>query len=289
VKPLHDRPPSEAPQSILPERSRGTAQEWLAWLLLALAFSPVLADRVQEWRTVPFAPSLLLAPLLLAWAASRDRRPAAVPRPLLGLSILALGLAVLLTGLRLQATALAWLGLPGAVLGLALVRGRPHPDTATLAVWTVPIPTGLYLATTPWLEMTQLRVATAAVAWSGAPLGLQGTLVETASGRLYVDPSDGGQHLAWLLAGIGWFAALRARGRLQTTGGPRCGLGLLLASPLLALPLQTAGLLIAVALLAAGWPEAATIWLHTGLWLVVAASAIAWAEGPGGRSRPVKE
>jgi hypothetical protein len=58
----------------------------------------------------------------------------------------------------------------------------------------------------------------------------------------------------------------------------RAGLLLMLASPLLALPMQTLALVLAVGLLAVGWPQAAAAWLHSGLWLVVAAAGFAWAE-----------
>jgi hypothetical protein len=78
--------------------------------------------------------------------------------------------------------------------------------------------------------------------------------------------------LAILLAELAWYAGLRRSAAISTLVW--CSLG----SAALAPAIQLLGVALAIALLVAGQPRQATLWLDYGLAIAVASVCIAWVE-----------
>jgi hypothetical protein len=259
----------------------------LAWLALGCAFGPVLLQLASTIPSTPFAWSVLLAPLLMIAAAAGDgaagasRRSEGIStagdrsssiRRALAPALLALGLAIELVGIAGGSPGVARLGLPVAIVGLALWLGAPRARVALLAFWMIPIPFAVHALTSPNLESAYARIGAGIAAALGANVAASGPLLRSGAQHLELDPHDTGLHLALLAAELAWYAALRARVSW------RAGVLRMACAALAALPLQLLVVLVAVVLLEAGKVDLAKFWLDDGAWLVVAVLGVTWIE-----------
>lgn len=252
--------------------SRGapvTRSPWLLWSALAVALSPSLVDLARHVVANPWARGAAVFPFLLAWSAytaeERDR-PARD-----GLVWLALGVALSLVGVGGGMPRVGRPGIALAVIGLARATGAPPLRCALLAAFAIPPPTQLVALLSPGLEgaAAWLAARVAGLLGSGALVDWSRAreirLVASDGGALSLYPADGGLALAWSLAGVGWFAAVRRGGSLRAASRRALRWGTA------ALPLQALALGAASALALLGAPHAA----RAGLDAVVAVAAIA--------------
>jgi hypothetical protein len=232
----------------------------LPWAALLAAFSPVLVDLARDLGLGTKHHYLALPALLLALALART--PAgggrAARRPVLGALALCGGLSLELVGLAGEASFLARLGLPLAALGLGLLRGGPPPLPLALGFFLVPVPNAALALASPGLETALGRLAAATLSPLGLPVASIGLTLEGPAGaHLDLRAENGGALLAHCLAGVGALgAALGGAGWRSAAAAAALGAAL-------ALPLQPLSLLGAGALVAAGEPELARIWLGT--------------------------
>jgi hypothetical protein len=193
-----------------PSADPWTVREGLLWGALAVALSACWIDLAEHWRANPWArPSALFLPLLVA-TALRERRRA--PGRAAGWLLVAAGVGLLLFATGGGAPRLGRPGLPLAVVGMALVLGRPSLGVALLAFWVLPPPFALSRLLSPGLEQWLAELGVRALELGGRPaaLGSGGIVVDGAV--LPLAPTDGGLPLVVYLAGIGWWLAMR-RGR----------------------------------------------------------------------------
>ena len=123
--------------------------------------------------------------------------------------------------------------------------------------FSVPIPISLSSLTTPWLESFHTALAVRVFHdVVGAELVASGPLLLGAGQRLELFASDSGIWLAYVLASLGWLAAL-----LRERAASECIVAACLWS-LAGWPGQLAATGIAAALLLAGAPTLARAWLH---------------------------
>lgn len=242
------------------------------WLALAVALSPVAAELLGDLPEIRFGWSVVLGPLWL-WRAERCAGgPSAPAPPLLGRLLIVAALGLELVGLAGDVVFAARLAIPTAVLGMALLTGRPVPQNAILLFWMVPIPTALHLLGTPALESAVARAGAWPWQLLGVDLSVAGPLVRMGGARLEITPFHDGLHLAVLLAGLGWFAAVRRGAGFG--GAARLAAG----SALLAIPGQWAATVLATGLLAAGLGGAAEWVLEMGVGLAAAVAGSAAVE-----------
>jgi len=253
---------------------------WLPWLGLGVAVSPVLASMAETFWRAPHSRPALLAAVLLAFALARTGAPS-VPAHRDGGVGLALGLLMVVFGLAGETEFVARLGIPVAALGLARLAGRPDARTAALLFFAVPVPATLLMLVSPALELQLGRLALLAANGLGASLELSGRTWVGTAGRLELTPPDNGLPLVPMLAGLGWYAGLRAAGDLRTCATRALAFGVI------TIPLQLAGLVVAACLLWAGSPDAGHVWLSRGLWLTIAVAGLVWIERQGPRSSTV--
>jgi hypothetical protein len=138
-----------------------------------------------------------------------------------------------------------------------------------MAFWTMPLPSFIAKLASPELERLLLTLAGFALSPLGIPLEVMSphpeeTLATVGSREMPVFGADGGLYLAALLAGLAFYTAVRAR------LGPVPLLQRMVAWVALALPIQLASVIVAVAVLAAGWPETARLGLSYSPWILTA-------------------
>jgi hypothetical protein len=221
-----------------------------SWLLLAVAFSPVLIDLARHWAERPWAAySVVFLPLF--WL-ERRRGPRRRPRPGLGWALLVAALALELVLVAGGLTRVARAALVLGAIGIATLQGRPDLRTTLLLVGFVPIPNLLVSWPSPELEAFWAGLAANAL----HPLGF-GALVEirngaatlvSTHGRLPLSQADGGLPAAALLVGLAWYAGCRRRWSVAAT------LARALPCALLAAPLQVAAIGVAAVVADAGGP-----------------------------------
>jgi hypothetical protein len=136
----------------------------------------------------------------------------------------------------------------------------------------VPIPWAVLKLTSPGLEDTWLQLAGQIVQTLGGEIEIQQRQVLGSAGVLTVDAADSGVRLVALLAGLGWYAALRCGDPL--TGCARRAL--LWAA--WGLPAQALASLLVVGTLALGSAAAARWLLDPGIWLALAVLGVGRAE-----------
>lgn len=258
---------ADGPVGSLPA-SLWTAREWILWGALAVALSASWVDLARHWLDEPWArPSAVFLPLFVI-AAARDRGQPAVPRA--GALLVAAGLAASLVAVAGGLPRLGRPGVPLAMIGMSLALGRPSLPAALLALWVIPPPFALAKLFSPGIEH--------ALGWLAARVAESGGLeVVTTMRALVIDgaalelrPTDGGLPLVIQMAGVGWFAAVRAgddvRGALATA---------VRWAPL-GLAAQALALVAALGSLIAGAPGTARILLDGYPWPVLAV-ALAFA------------
>ena len=242
------------------------------WLALFLAFSVVIVQLAGAIVDVSFhrhAALGLVLLLLCLWAGDLER---STPRPG-GIALLALGAVVQIIGIASGSWSAARIGLPIAVIGLALRFGWPPLTTAALSVWLLPLPQGVLSLVSPLGLHTHIaRLATGLLNALGAQLTMVGPTIRTPVAQLDLLSRDGGWLLMYVLAGLGWYSAARSGLSLRAAAAraarwAACGI-----------PLQAIALLLAVSALALGWPKLGRGWLDQGAWIATAVVGLAFVE-----------
>jgi len=262
-----------------------SASPW-GWAALGAALSPALADLLEHLAGEPPDRYVVVAAVLIAASlgGAGATTPRSSPRPALGLTVLAAAVLLELLGIASGSWSIARLAIPIAVLGMALSGGPLSPPVALLAFGLIPVPNFIVTVGTPEVESALARWLAGAVG-PVVEIEAAGPLLRSAGGRLELQPHDGPLRLAIVLAMLGWYAALRRREAWPA------GLVRAVAFASGSLLLQPLALLLAVALLAAGAPAAAVVWLTTGSWLAVAAGGLLlihrpWRRVPRARPAP---
>jgi len=271
---------------------------WSLWIALAFAFSPVALELARDWPMIFAAASLAVPVGLLARTARLRGRASGAAAPAralspalgrrLGASLVAAGGCIELLGIASGAWSVARAGPALAVAGVLMWAHRWPLREAALALWLVPVPAFAYVTTTPVVESAYGAAAAALLGVLGVPVELSGPMVRSGQTVLELQPAYNGLHVAWLLALLGWYGALRRGGGLTEA------LRRALLAALLAPPVQLGATALALAAVALGAPGVARAWLEHGLWIAVAAAGIVQAErraaappepGDGTRSR----
>ena len=125
-----------------------------------------------------------------------------------GLALVGAGLLLELGGIALRTWTFAWLGLPVAVLGMALWLGTPSWRIAMLAFGLVPIPESIRVAHSPAQETALLSGACTAWQALGVAFSCTGPVARIADRHLELVSDDVGWTLAPVLAQLGWFVAV---------------------------------------------------------------------------------
>ena len=228
---------------------------WIFWVALCVALSPSLVDAaslaVDEW----WARGSLWVGALAIHGMLRSPEGARSVRVGVALVVVGVGLVVLAAGGGM--TRLGRPGVPLAVLGMALILGRPSPQSAGLLVFAV-APPRVLMDALPGLQQLVIAAALASSdAFAPDPEGglRLGTQV------LSLESPDGGLPLLLMLAGLGAHASLRRGGPAINAVGSaiRCGL--------LAIPIQLAALAGAACLLKIGYANAGRFLLSHLVWV----------------------
>lgn len=177
------------------------------WAGLLFAFSPSIAAGLESLRSQPWTRGTLIF-ALLAVVAVRSAPPAR--RSAAGWALVAAGIAIQLVAIGGGVARAGRLGFVLAAVGLCRGAGWAGWRTALLLGFLLPLPHAVVELASPGLEGA-FAAAAAALA-RGVGLGVEagrGVLV-SGSETLRLADHDGG--LAWgaLLAGLAWFAELRA-------------------------------------------------------------------------------
>lgn len=242
----------------------------LLWIALVVAFSPVIVDLVRHQIEAPWSRYGSLFVLLLPWAASRAGVGAPPRRD--GYLWIAVGCAGALLTVGGGMPRLARPAMLLALVGLARLLGNPPLRVLLLAAWTIPLPHRSLDFASPALESAWLQLCSLPYALLGIEFTLDGVTAQIAGHSLSLFDSDGGLPLVALCSGLGYYAALRTRRSLRER------LRSAIVAGLFAIPLQMAGVVAALGLLAAGAPETARGLLSHGLWLSAAAFGLIRAE-----------
>ena len=259
-----------SPAASEPTRRTSPRIELVLWLALLAAFLPVVVEYVRSFATPHPPTSTLLAPVLIALCAWRDKAGAQEPRRS-GVVLIALGQLLELAGIAARTWTLAWLGFPVAVVGMALWLGRPFWRVAVLAFGLVPPPVSLQMTFSPTLETGLLSAACSVWRTLGLDLSCSGPVAHLGERRLALDAADVGWILAAVLVQLGWFLAI--------CEGASTGRALrrALAFGAAAWVVQPLAIAIALGLLAVSTPVVAGAWLSQGVWLVCAAGVLLWS------------
>ncbi len=245
-------------------------QTKLLWLALLGALSPSLVALAKYHLVSPWAHYSLLFPFLLLALALEEQ--AARPQPGLGylltLSGLCLTLLPSLAGSELIRFARP--GIPIAVIGLALILGRPSFPVSLLALWMIPLPSALLKLAAPFLNSVFLSLASLPLKLIAPNATTVDCSYQTAAGSLSLSAGQNGLSLLVLLTGLGWFAGLRElQKHSKPTAFPSLVLKMLLWGAW-AIPIQLGALFIACSLTLAGSTTLCGVWLDHGLWFSVA-------------------
>ena len=243
---------------------------WLLWLALGVCFSPVLIDLVQHLAANPWAAYVVIFPPLLARCALRD--PPGARSVHTGAALLATGLAIELVAVGGGVVRLGRLGLPVAVVGLSRAFGLLSSRTALLSVWWVPVPHAVISFPSPALETAWLQGAAWPLNLLGANVTVEAGLARAGTLELLLSAAETGIPLAALLSGLGWYASARLGETLW-----RCLRGAVIWG-LLAFPIQTAAVGLALTGLVLGVPSGLPQLFLGLLWIPTAAIGLLASE-----------
>jgi hypothetical protein len=230
----------------------------LLWCGLAIAFSPVLQDLAESALSFPSQRYVLLAPLMIGLLlvhpsnppqTSRHTSPHTKKHSPLGIMLLILGMGAQILGITTSTWLFARVGLALAILGVALLAGRPNPMILLLTFGLVPIPEFITHATSPWLESILGAGAAQVLSFSGLQLEVGGPLLEVDGDRFELVASDSGIVTAALLAEAGWYSAVSAGFTFRRS------LVRALQGALLVAVIQPVAVLLCVSSLPIGLPE----------------------------------
>ncbi|MBW2233347.1 MAG: hypothetical protein JRH17_23440 [Deltaproteobacteria bacterium] len=211
----------------------------------------------------------LLAVLLLGLLLWRGSPLEGVPRLQSGRALVVLGLLAEVVGMASASWSIARVGLPVAVLGVALINGHPRAAVAVLAFGLVPIPGFVHGIASPDVESLLGSGAASVIGALGWTLEVGGPLLQYGGRRFELLATDTGLVTALACAEVGWYSAVRAGGAVRQAGLRAAG------GAALGLLLQPVLLLFCVATLPLGWPQVGRFLLTDGPWLALAA-AVLW-------------
>lgn len=245
----------------------------LYWVALCLILSPVGTELASHLTSNRFD-HYILVPLLCFGASvirsagrketeaeSGDRR---------GLLLLAGALVLAVLGASIEAATLGRAGAALAIIGLGRYLGQFSWATGALLLFAVPIPSFVVNGTTPWLESFYLSALHSLLSALGTPAEWAGQVLLIGGERLELFPEDSGLRLAWVLASIGWFAALPRATAPSAEARPIQLFSAALGGGALGLAAQGPGVFLAAGLVAGFGARAGELWLGTGLWLTTA-------------------
>lgn len=191
-----------------------------SWLLLAVAFSPVLIDLVLHWLERPWAAySVLFLPL---FGLELRRSPQHARRAGIGWALLCVSLTLELILVAGGLVRVARLALVLGAVGMALIEGRPRLRATLLLLWLVPVPNLLVSAASPWLVSTWAHAAAALLQGLGRSALVEvhanaAVALDAGHGALMLTPADGGLGVAALATGLAWYAGCRRGWALGVT------------------------------------------------------------------------
>jgi hypothetical protein len=245
----------------------GRVEAALSCAALLFAFLPVFVDLARHLSESPWALYSVLFPLLAARCIWREPEPVRAARRDAPLWIVA-GLLVLLAGHFMGAVRWGRVGAVLAAIGLCRRFGWGSWRSQALLLFAVPLPAAVLRSTAP-LSQQLLSLLQSGVGWLGVDVA-----------PVSIGRAGSGLALLPLLAGLGWYGALRRQLPLGAA------LARILGAALLALPIQL--LATALAAVAAQWIGAAaarSALIHAP-WLLVAAFGVLLAERGAARQAP---
>ena len=257
-----------------PKTLRETLLLATPWAALGVALSAAVAQLFRQFSSLPFAGSLVVAPLLAIMLFIKTRRRkswnAAVPKRSLALALLVSALAIEFVGVVGETWSLAWLSIPIGIVALAHWTGQPDARIAILSIGCIPLPTTLFLQTSPAIESFFAGVAATLASIIIPQIETAGPLIRIANDTLALRSVDNGLHVAWI-AGLMVYTGGQIEARAAR------GLALLfLRVPAIAFAVQLGATLIAIAFLWAGAPDMGESWLRQGVWISVSIAGFLW-------------
>ena len=237
------------------------AVNWILWGALLVAFSPVLVDLGRHWFHSDWARYSIVFVPLLVWAVRRS--PAQKPRRGLGWTLVAFSLVIEMVAATGAMIEIARPMFSVAVIGLILATGVAPLRTAMLALWIVPVPNflssvmgGDVLARNFFAAMAEL------LSYLGRDLQVTRQSLVAGDQELYIVAVYAGLSLFVLLAGLGWYRALKLG--LRPLATLRC----LLLHMLCGVPIQIAAIALGLVAFALGAGIASDVFLETAPWVV---------------------
>jgi hypothetical protein len=246
-------------------------------LLVAWLLAPALLAVARDVQGIPFAASLLVAPLLLTRSLLGESPVATTPGGSRApLAIGAVGAVIEVLGISVGSLTATMAG--AVVVTAAALRERAVSLPAlVLLAWCIALPTSAYLLTSPGLESAVARLAVGML--DSARVIATGPTIRVDGGVLFLDAADNGIHALWFGALAGWYLAVRRGSNLSAC------LGNAVIGAVLAPPLHLAVVMAAV-IGASFWGlETAQQIMHVGTWPLFAAAAFVLGEVVGRRSR----
>lgn len=237
------------------------------WLALFAGLSPTLLDLARHWLDSPWA--LPSSCFVLLWLLAAREQPRGHRARAPGLVLVVGGLLIAAFAATGGFTRFGRLGMVASVIGLALYLGRPAPVAALLVLWWIPVPQAMQKTVFGELSAIVEALARSLASLTGtAPLYASRELLPSTS-PIRLAPVDTGLQAAWLLAGLGWYAAVRGGSGAADAVRPT------LRPALLAVPLQLVALAVAAGLALLGASAFARSWLD-GFPALVTACGLAW-------------
>jgi hypothetical protein len=167
-------------------------------------------------------------------------------------------------------------GVPIAVIGLALLLGRPSLPVSLLALWMIPLPSVLLKWAALFLNTSFLTLASFPLKLIAPNANVVDSSYQTAAGTLTLSVGQEGLSLLALLTGLGWFAGVRELQKQQKPiDFPSLGLRMLVWGAWV-IPIQLGALFIACSLTLGGSTTLCGAWLNHGLWIGVAGLSLAF-------------
>ncbi len=229
---------------------------WGIWLVLLVAFSPVLLDLVGHLKSNPWSRTVLIFPWL-AWVAARsDRGALRDPTTTVIWGALVFALAFELVAISGDVLRIARVGMGVGLVGLIWGAGWARPVPALLLVWAIPLPNVLLDLSSPGLERLLGSLCGRWVPGIDFEVVQRASVLSRGDGAsLVLRATDGGLALLIGLAGIGWFrSAVEGAGMLAATGGA-------LRWSMLGIPVHVATVLGAGGLLVVGETGDSARWM----------------------------
>lgn len=248
----------------------------LLWLALLGAMSPTLIALAKHQLASPWAHYCLLFPLLLLALALKEEN--CHQRLELGYALIFSGLVLTLLPSLAGAELIrfARLGVPIAIIGLALLLGRPSLPVSLLALWMIPLPSALLKSAAPFLNNASLTLASFPLKLIAPDATVIESTYQTAAGTLALSAGQNGLSLLALLTGLGWFAGLVGLQKHQKPANFPALLCCMLIWGTWAIPIQIGALFLACSLTLAGASSLCNAWLNHGLWISVVVLSLAF-------------